>query len=234
MDDTSSAMLPFLDKGEGMKFTGVNLLDELKRPEMADLLAIFRKRTFAKGKVIFRPDEDEDLVFVVASGRVRIYLAYEDKEFTLAFLNPGDPYSTHSGCYIQTMEDTELLVTDVRSVKRCLTDIPLFTRTMVRVLGHILRNSFSIIGGLAFKDIYNRLMDYILNEARSSGLPRDGGCLLKVDLTIEQLARLMGATRQTVSTLLNDMERAGLMEKRGRGEYFIPDMEALARAAGAE
>lgn len=217
-----------------MKFTGVNLLDELDRPELADLRSVFRKRTFAKDTVIFRPDEGEDLVFVVASGRIRVYLAYEDKEFTLAILNPGDPYSTHSGCYIQTMEDAEILVTDVRSVKRCMAEIPLFTRTMVRVLGHILRNSFSIIGGLAFKDIYNRLMDFILAEARASGTPENGGCLLRLDLTIEQLSRLMGATRQTVSTLLNDMERAGLMEKRGRGEYFIHDLDALAKAAGGD
>ncbi|OIQ50188.1 cAMP receptor protein [Pseudodesulfovibrio hydrargyri] len=215
-----------------MKFTGVNLLDELERREMADLRAVFRGRSVAKGEVVFRPDGAEDLVFVVAKGRVRVYLAYEDKEFTLAILNPGDPYSTHSGCYIQALEDGELLVTDVRSVKRCMAEIPLFTRTMVRVLGHILRNSFSIIGGLAFKDIYNRLMDYILSEARSSGTPEGGGRLLSLNLTIEQLSQLMGATRQTVSTLLNDMERAGLMEKRGRGVYFIPDLDALAKAAG--
>ncbi|WP_338669023.1 Crp/Fnr family transcriptional regulator [Pseudodesulfovibrio methanolicus] len=215
-----------------MKFTGVNLLDELERPELADLRAVFRKRAVDKGEVVFRPDGSEDLVFVVAKGRMRVYLAYEDKEFTLAILNPGDPYSTHSGCYIQVLEDAELLLTDVRSVKRCMTDIPLFTRTMVRVLGHILRNSFSIIGGLAFKDIYNRLMDYILNEARTSGTPENGGRLLELNLTIEQLSQLMGATRQTVSTLLNDMERAGLMFKRGRGVYFIPNLDALAEAAG--
>ncbi|EGB15721.1 transcriptional regulator, Crp/Fnr family [Pseudodesulfovibrio mercurii] len=216
-----------------MKFTGVNLLDELARPELADLRAVFRKRSVNKGEVVFRPDGPEDLVFVVGKGRVRVYLAYEDKEFTLAILNPGDPYSTHSGCYIQALEDAELLLTDVRSVKRCLTEIPLFTRTMVRVLGHILRNSFSIIGGLAFKDIYNRLMDYILHEARTSGTPENGGRLVELNLTIEQLSQLMGATRQTVSTLLNDMERAGLMFKRGRGVYFIPDLDALERAAGS-
>ena len=216
-----------------MKFTGVNLLDELERPELADLRAVFGGRSVSKGEVVFRPDGVDDLVFVVAKGRVRVYLAYEDKEFTLAILNPGDPYSTHSGCYVQALEDAELLVTDVRSVKRCMEEIPLFTRTMVRVLGHILRNSFSIIGGLAFKDIYSRLMDYVLNEARTSGTPENGGRLLKLDLTIEQLSRLMGASRQTVSTLLNDMERAGLMEKRGRGVYFIPDLEVLEREAGA-
>ncbi|BDQ38168.1 transcriptional regulator [Pseudodesulfovibrio nedwellii] len=215
-----------------MKFSGVNLLDELERPELAELRAVFNERSFFKGNVIFRPDEPENRVFVIAKGRVRVYLAYEDKEFTLAILGPGDLYSTHAGCFIQAFEDATLLAADVQSVKRWMAEVPLFTRTMVRVLGHILQNSFSIIGGLAFKDIYNRLMEYILREVRDTGVPEDGGLVLKFDLTIEQLAQLMGASRQTVSTLLNDMERAGLMEKRGRGEYLIPDVDALERAVG--
>jgi len=215
-----------------MKFSGINLLDELARTELVELREVFNERTYAKGSIIYRPDESENLVFIIATGRVRVYLAYEDKEFTLAILNPGDLYATHAGCYISAFEDTSLLVTDVQSVKRCMTEIPLFTRTMVRVLGHILQNTFSVIGGLAFKDIYDRLMDYILSEARESGIPENGGVALKLNLTIEQLSQLMGATRQTVSTLLNDMVRAGLMEKRGRGEYYIPDMEALEKAAG--
>lgn len=215
-----------------MKFSGINLLDELAREELADLRAVFSEQTFAKGAVIYTPDEGDNRVFVIARGRVRVYLAYEDKEFTLGILGPGDLYATHAGCYIQAFDETTLLLADVRSVKKVMDNVPMFTRTMVRVLGHILQNTFSIIGGLAFKDIYNRLMDYILSEARESGTSDGTGVTITLDLTIEQLSQLMGATRQTVSTLLNDMERAGLMEKRGRGQYFIPDMAELERAAG--
>lgn len=215
-----------------MKFSGINLLDELARDELADLRAVFGERSYAKGATICAPDEEENLVFVIARGRVRVFLAYEDKEFTLGILSPGDLYSTHAGCYVEAFEDTGLLVAEVRSVQRLMTEVPLFTRTMVRVLGHILQNAFSIIGSLAFKDIYDRLLDYIANEAEESGTPRDGGVDMRLGLTTEQLARSVGATRQTVSTLLGDMERAGLMQKTGRGRYFIPDMEALERAQG--
>jgi len=222
----------FQTRGEIMKLSGINLLDELEKVELSELRAVFHERTFVKGSVFYGPDQDENLVFVIAKGRVRVYLAYEDKEFTLAILSPGDLYSTHAGCYIQAFDDTSLLATDVQSVKRCMVEVPLFTRTMVRVIGHILQNAFSIIGSLAFKDIHNRLMDFILREARESGVPENRGLSLKFDMTTEQLAKVVGATRQTVSTLLNDMVRAGLMEKRGRGEYFIPDPDELERAVG--
>lgn len=215
-----------------MKFTGINLLDELARDEMSHLRSVFRERGFGKGMVIYTPNEAEDLVFIIAEGRVRVYLAYGDKEFTVGILGPGDLYSTHADCFVQALDDTRLLTTDVRSVKRCMAEVPMFTRTMVRVLGQILKNSFSIIGGLVFKDIQKRLMDFMLVQARESGVAEGDGVVVRLDLTAEQLARLMGATRQTISTLINDMIREGLIERRGRGEYFIPDPPALERAAG--
>ncbi len=211
-----------------MKFSGINLLDELAKPELAEFREAFQERSFAKDRIIYTPDTEEDLVFVIAKGRVRIYLAYGDKEFTLAILNPGDIYATHADCYIQAFDDTTLMLAGVREIKTVMARVPLFTRTMVRVLGHILRNSFTIIGDLAFKDIRDRLLGYIHLEADSRGTPlEDGGVDLHLDLTIEQLALLMGATRQTVSTLLNDMERDGLILKTGRGRYRVPDMAKL-------
>lgn len=108
-----------------------------------------------------------------------------------------------------------------------MAEVPLFNRTMVRVLGKILQNAFSVIGGLAFKDIYARLMAYLLKEAQESGIPVDGGPELELNLTIEQLFQILGATRQTVSTLLNNLVREGLVVKRGRSKWFIPDLDAL-------
>ncbi|WP_291327936.1 Crp/Fnr family transcriptional regulator [Desulfovibrio sp. UCD-KL4C] len=213
-----------------MKFSGINLLDELQRTEFAELRNVFNSRQVKKGAIVFSPDQEDDLVFIVERGKVRIYLGYEDKEFTLGLLQPGDLYSTHAGCFVQALEESSLLTTDVQSVKRCMTEVPLFNRTMVRVLGKILQNSFSVIGGLAFKDIYARLTGYLYKEALSSGIPVDGGIELELDLTIEQLSQILGATRQTVSTLLNNMVREGLVVKRGRSKWFIPDLKSLEAA----
>lgn len=217
-----------------MKFSGINLLDELAKEELADLRAVFHEKSFRKGSIIYTPDEQENLVFVINSGRVRIYLGYEDKEFSLAILNPGDLYATHADCYIEAFDDCTLLVADVHSVKTLMDRVPMFTRTMVRVLGNILHNSFSIIGGLAFKDIHERLIDYLLSEARAASPSDGGGVYISLGLTMEQLAQLMGASRQTISTLLNEVVRQGLMEKQGRGKYYIPDVAALEAAVGQQ
>ncbi len=210
-----------------MKFSEINLLDELEKKELSELRGIFHERNVKKKSIVFHPEGEENLVFVVAKGRVRIYLGYEDKEFTVGILGPGDPYSTHADCFVQALEDSSLLVTDVLSVKRCMAEMPLFTRTMVRVLGHILQNSFSIIGGLAFKDIQSRLTALLAKTARDSGVLVDDGVEITLDLTTEQLAQILGATRQTVSTLLNNLIREGLIIKKARSTWFIPDPAAL-------
>ncbi|ACS80565.1 Crp/Fnr family transcriptional regulator [Maridesulfovibrio salexigens] len=210
-----------------MKFSGINLLDELERADFEDIRNVFSERKFKKGAVIFAPDTEDDLVFIVAKGRVRIYLAYESKEFTLGILGPGDLYSTHAGCFVQAYEDGMLLTTDVQSVKRCMADIPIFNRTMVRVLGKILQNSFSVIDGLVFKDINSRLCAYLYKEADQYGKPVDGGIEINLNLTTEQLSTLLGATRQTVSTLLNNLIREGILVRIDRSDWLVSDLEQL-------
>ncbi|WP_432735802.1 Crp/Fnr family transcriptional regulator [Maridesulfovibrio sp. FT414] len=210
-----------------MKFSGINLLDELKRIDFSEIRRVFSERRVKKGAIVFSPEAGEDLVFVVAEGRVRIYLAYGDKEFTLGILEPGDLYSSHAGCFVQAYEDGMLLVTDVRSVKRCMAEIPLFNRTMVRVLGKILQNSFSVIHGLVFRDINARLCGYLYKETSESGQVTEEGLEINLNLTTEQLSLLLGATRQTVSTLLNNLVRDGVLISRGRSRWLVADMDQL-------
>jgi CRP/FNR family transcriptional regulator, carbon monoxide oxidation system transcription regulator len=214
-----------------MKTLGIDLLTELERPELATIRNSFRQRSFPKGVTIYRADEPQNLVFVIRSGRVRVFLAYEEKEFTLAILGKGDIYATHAGTAVQTLEDTELLVAGVEAVRRGLTDVPEFTKTMVRILGNILKSTFSIIGSLAFKDIYKRLVDLLLEQSEERGEVTDEGVVVRLDLSMEQLSQLIGASRQTTSTLLNEMIRTGIVEKRSRGVYLIPDLQALKHAA---
>jgi len=204
-----------------------NLLDHLRRPEFAELREAFHTRTFSGGSLIYDPTAGENLVFIVAGGRVRVYLAYEDKEFNLGILGQGDIYSSHTGTYVQALEDVELLVMDTKTFRRSMVGDPEVTKAMVRVLGNILKASFSIIDGLVFKDVHCRLVALLVAEARRHGTPEDGGVRVDIDLPMEQVARLLGATRQTVSTLLNDLLRDGLIKKVARGQYLIPDVDAL-------
>ena len=100
-----------------MKFLDENLLDHLQRPEFAALRESLSMKQVAQNGFICQPDDAENAIFIVASGRARVYLGYEDKEFNLAILAPGDLYSTHTGAYVQAMEAMEILVQQLKATK---------------------------------------------------------------------------------------------------------------------
>lgn len=218
-----------------MKFLEEDLLDHLKRPEFANLHSSLIKRTFPKGAFISQPGVGANQIFIVVDGRIRVYLGYEAKEFNLGILTRGDIYSTHSGAHVQALSEVELLMTDVDSFRRQMVGDTEVTKAMVRVLGNILKSSFTIIDGLAFKDVNYRLVALLANEARKRGTEdRDGSICVQIELSVEQIARLVGSTRQTVSTLLNDLSRAGLIVRPERGRFIIPDLPALESVGGLD
>ncbi|MDO9631029.1 MAG: Crp/Fnr family transcriptional regulator [Humidesulfovibrio sp.] len=210
-----------------MIHTSIDILAELNKPGLEELSKCFQLRSFAKKTLIFLPNQEQDLIFIVASGRTRIYLGYEDKEFTLAILERGDVYSTHTRAYVSALEETTLLCAETARVRRHMLNIPEFTGTMVRILSELLKHSISIIDDLAFRDVQMRLVRFLRFVASQSGVAESGGTAVNLGLTTEQLASLIGTTRQTLSTMLNTLEREERIQLRGRGAIFIPDMAAL-------
>ena len=205
----------------------LNLIDLLARDEFENVRTLFNTRKFSRDQLIYQPYEDENLVFIVKTGRVRVFISCDEKEFTIAMLNPGDIYSTHTRAFVQAMEPVELLVTGVHTIRRELAAVPELTRAMVHVLGDMLKNSFHIIESFAFKDVTRRLVEWMLREARDAGIQKDNGVEIRPNLTMEELSKMMGASRQTVSTQINTLVRQGLVEKSGRGTYLIPDPKSL-------
>lgn len=222
-----------------MKFSNINLLDELARPELAPLLSAFHEKRYARQAIIFAPQYDDDLaeqepdkqqgdnfVFIVKSGLVRIYLSYGDREFTIAFLKPGDLYVSHSNAFVQVLEDAVLLLLDTPTFNRCMMTIPEFTVPIVRVLGGMLKSCFSIIDGLALRDVTVRLARLLMDLAHEN----DGSAqerLIRLPLSGEMLAQTLGTSRQTISTLLTDFTRLGILQKEQRGLYRILDENRL-------
>ena len=72
-------------------------------PIPAHLLAGFEHRQLAKGFLLATPGSGRDQVFVVHSGRLRVYLVGESRELSLSFLEPGDIYTTHTPTYVDAL-----------------------------------------------------------------------------------------------------------------------------------
>ncbi|WP_290922753.1 Crp/Fnr family transcriptional regulator [Halodesulfovibrio sp.] len=217
-----------------MKFAEINLLEELEKPEFKDLRAALNERKFVATEMIADPltslndDAKPDLtasgsVFIVKEGRLRVYLAAEGKEFTLSILEAGDIYTCHTGTFVQALTPGVLLTTSIPVFHTYLRDIPQVSKVMVRILGNMLKSTFGIIDGLVFGDASTRLADFLLSVAKDE----NGKLVARLGMTGEQLAQHVGSTRQTVSTLLNDMVRSGILVRVKRGVFEIVDEARL-------
>jgi len=237
---------PVKREPHGMKLTNVNLLTELAKPEFSDLLHAFHIRTFAKHSIIFEPYHEDDstvfdnphnqasiqsktarpgdYVFIVHTGRIRVYLSCGDKKFTVAMLRPGDVYVSHSNAFVQTLEDSKILIVDTHTFYTRMMSVPQFAISVVRVLGGILKNTFGIIDGLALRDATARLAKYLLDAARRNASDK---AVIHLNLSGELLAQTLGASRQTISTLLADFTRSGILRKERPRVYRILDKGRL-------
>lgn len=210
-----------------MKLTEVNLLQLFNSPDYSNLLQEFTPRRFPRKAIIYSPFEEKNLVFIVKSGRLRVYLAYEDKEFTLTFLEAGDIFSTHTRAFVQALDDTEILVCNTVKFQHQLAAIPEVSLSMVKVLGDLLKNSIATIEGLAFKDVRRRLVEFLIDAAADRGRRTDAGTVVELGLSTEDIALLVGTTRQTISQILNDFIKADLIEKINRRTLLIKNPAAL-------
>lgn len=209
------------------KLSPTNILTELNKLENKAFLEEFTDISYTKNRLIYSPGHEQDLVFIVKKGRVRIYLAVEDKDFSLAILGPGDIYATHTRAHVEALENVTLMLIPTIKLHSYMATHPALSRTIISILGELLKQSFSIIDSLVFKDIKQRLTDFFLYEAGHNGTKDAKGTTIKLDLTTTQLAAIVGASRQTVSTIVNGMLKDGVLERNHRSVYLIPSIDFL-------
>lgn len=205
----------------------MNMLEVLESPEHSEFSSLFRERKYLKNNMILTPAEAGNQIFVVKRGSVRVFLADDYKEFNLAILKEGDAYTTHTRASLQALTDTTILVSEMQSFGQQAADSPYFSLATLTVLGEHLRNTLNIINRLAFKDIRMRLCDFLLQEATTRGEKTRAGVVISTGLSVKQIADFVGSTRQTVSTLLNEMQKDGMLTRLSRGKYVIHDVASL-------
>lgn len=208
-----------------------SLLDFLGQPENSELSRSFSERVYMKNSMVYTPVDPSNYVFVVKKGRVRVFLTDEGREFNLAILNEGDVYATHTRASLEALTEVTVLVSDVDTFGRHASECPQMSMTAMNLLGEHLKQSLTIINRLAFMDVKMRLCDFLTEEANEKGEPTSEGVVVATGLSVKQMADFVGSTRQTVSTLLNEMQKDGVITRVSRGKYLIHDMHQLSQAA---
>jgi CRP/FNR family transcriptional regulator, cyclic AMP receptor protein len=193
---------------------------------------------FSRGATLFSEGEPGDRLYIVSSGKVKIGRKSPDgRENLLMVAGPSDMFGELSIFDPGPRTSTATAVTEVRAytmdraaLREWIGKRPEIAEQLLRVLARRLRRTNDALADLIFTDVPGRVAKNLLQMAGRFGT-RDGGVLrVTHDLTQEELAQLVGASRETVNKALADFASRAWLRLDGKS-VIILDPERLARRA---
>jgi CRP/FNR family transcriptional regulator, cyclic AMP receptor protein len=211
----------------------VPIFSELPEKDLEVLTGLAVRRHYAKDVVIFFEKEQGDTLFMIVSGRVKVSILGDDtREVILSVLGAGDFFGEMAllddeprSASAIAVEDCELLTLQRADVQRLMTSNPSMTLALVRVLTARLRRANHQISTLALLDVYGRVARVIIDMARDEGRRLRDGRISFRRATHQEIARRIGTTRETVTRMLKDLERQGMIAIEPKEIVLQPDFE---------
>lgn len=218
---------------------GLPLFASLDAEAAVALEGAMRTERARRGDVIFREDDEGDRLYVILEGKVKIYRRSVDgRENMLAVLGPGDMFGELSlfdprprTASAATVTDATLLSLAHDDLRPWLTGRPGVAAHLLQALAQRLRRTNEAMADLVFSDVPGRVAKVLLDFAERFGSTTDEGVQVTHDLTQEELAQLVGASRETVNKALSDFAGRGWIRVQGRS-VMVLDAERLSRRAG--
>ncbi len=193
---------------------------------------------FPRAHVIFAEGEPGDRLYIVVSGKVKIGRRSADgRENLLAVFGPSDMFGELSIFDPGPRTSTATTVTEVRAVTMDRAALhewigkrPEIADQLLRVIARRLRRTNNMLADLIFTDVPGRVAKALLQLAQRFGSQESGMLRVTHDLTQEEIAQLVGASRETVNKALADFAHRGWLRLEGK-TVLIQEPDRLARRA---
>ena len=216
------------------------LFANLSQKEMHALVARVSKRHFQRGELLFGEGDPCAGLFLVASGKVRIFkLSPAGREQVLAVEGPGSSFAEvpvfDGGNYpaaASALEDTEVLFISRKDFQGFCREHPDVALKVIAVVGSRLRRLVGIIEDLSFTTVRHRLIALISRLAESGGIRSKEGVHLELTMSHQDLAAELGTVRELISRNLSRLQAEGFLEVSGR-KIIVKDLPGLKREQDA-
>jgi len=217
--------------------TRAGLFQGVERSAVSALTKQLLPVDFPPGHVLFAEGEPGDRLYIIISGKVKIGRRSPDgRENLLTIMGPSDMFGELSIFDPGPRTSSATTITEVRAVsmdrdalKAWIKDRPEIAEQLLRVLARRLRRTNNL-ADLIFTDVPGRVAKQLLQLAQRFGTQEGGALRVTHDLTQEEIAQLVGASRETVNKALADFAHRGWIRLEGKS-VLISDSERLARRA---
>lgn len=202
-----------------------SLLTDAQATSIADSVV---KRRFRRGERIVEQGKKSDALFILLTGRARVIAAdSRGREVIFATLRPGDHVGEmsliddepHSATVVAEVQ-TDVLELSREEFARCLPENSSMAYAVMRGLVKRLRQADRKIESLALLDVYGRVAHALLEFAAPD---KDGQLIIREKVSRQDLAKMVGASREMVSRVMKDIEERGFVQYAEDGSMLIKE-----------
>jgi CRP/FNR family transcriptional regulator, cyclic AMP receptor protein len=191
----------------------IPLFQDLSDEDLRVVSELTVERVVSRGTVVLTEGDVGDSLFAIVSGRVKVFIGDEDgREIILKILGPGDFFGEMSlidqeprSASVAAIESTTLKMLSAQAFQECLTRAPRIATTVMQALAKRLRDADRKISTLALLDVYGRVANTLLELA----IENDGKLVVGEKLSQQDIANMVGASREMVNRILKDLSERG-------------------------
>ena len=188
----------------------VPLFTDLADEDIRALMTIARKRTFRSGEIIFHRDDPGQVLYVIKEGKVKIYLISPDgQEISLVVFGKGECFGEFAilddlprSANAIALEKVECYTLQRSDFHNAIMKNPKIAIQILEVLTKRLRTTNQMVEDLIFLDVYGRVAKKLLELAETHGTQVEDGVRIDMRLTQQDLASMVGASRESVNKVL--------------------------------
>ena len=208
----------------------------------ADITAIGHATTMThcvRGQQILSPDDPPDRIHIIKKGRVRVFRMTPDgKQLTLDIFEKGTILGDMSllgqdrlpEAYGEAIDDGVICTITPNELRKLIERYPVIGVNIIRNLSRRLQAAERELEAMAYQRVDQRLARKLLDLGQRFGVTTERGTLIQARLTQQELAEMIGTTRETLAHTLGDFRRRGLLDT-AHHQLVIRDAELLAEVA---
>ncbi len=214
-----------------------DLFEQLSEGELSRLESHCRSRNVQRGSPIYLPAEMADSVLLLTRGRAKICNITDDgKQAILAFVEPGEMFGELAVLeagrreeFAEAIETSTLILIPNDEMQRLMSRHPTVALGVTKLIGLRRRRIERRLKSLLFRSNRQRLVHLLLELAEQYGTPAPEGIGLGIKFSHQDLANVIGSTRETVTVLLGDLQAEGSLTL-GRRKIVLTDAKRLAKS----
>jgi CRP/FNR family transcriptional regulator, cyclic AMP receptor protein len=197
----------------------VLMFASLPDEQLNELAAVVSRRSASRGTTVIASGDPIDSLYIVVSGRLKVMMSdAEGKEVILTILGAGEVFGemgliddSPRSANVVALEACELLSVNKRDFNRCLSANSDMAMAVMRGLVKRLREADRKINSLALLDVYGRVARLLIDMSEEV----NGQRVVTKRLPKQDIAKMVGASREMVSRVMKDLRLGGFVEKRG-------------------